>query len=93
MLLSAAPVAAAAKVAENEPQKQTTFKPQELPIYTTIFGSENKKLVYQISDTYNDKILNFEDFPFIFSFNFFLVHQQLISTAQLFDHQLKVVLK
>ncbi|XP_031639202.1 uncharacterized protein LOC116351262 [Contarinia nasturtii] len=41
-LISAAPVATAMKSNESEPQ--AVYKPQELPIYTTVFGKDAKKV-------------------------------------------------
>lgn len=43
VLISAIPVATATKGNENEPAPRTLFKPQDLPIYTTVFGKDNQK--------------------------------------------------
>lgn len=45
VLLSAAPIAVKEKVTPETPNL-ATFRPQELPIYTTIFAKDTKKYIF-----------------------------------------------
>lgn len=85
VLLAAAPVAAKDVKTQDESNKLAKYRPQDLPIYTTVFKNDSKRYTHNL--TFSPHLAD------IISATKFTVHQHQMRIQRLFVHQSKVVLK
>lgn len=86
VLLSAVPLAANQMKTPEQPNTQTLLRPQELPIYSSIFGKQDKY------ETHIPLMIFESYYTHLFSFSFkshVKVYRHQQTNLQLFDHQLK----